>query len=462
MNNKLIPLLKKAIELSGPSNKDFTEIQLSNTINISPKELIDLIGEDEFKLFFSLSKKSRIKCLKCGTFIDYDSGLDFSFCPNCNNENDLSNVGLYSIGLNRKEVEIYFIEHLSKIFEDNGWEIRDSDDNFIVIKKSGIHIAFSINLDENGLKEYFTLRGWASDYSAESYVLISTNFDKFLSAYKDKDPKCYLSNVFDIFDRLFIEEIINEVTKRAKVSTKEEEAEKILDIEFKKFGELPKLLEDYSNLIKLLPARALHKTSEPIPRQGKKFEKDIVKILNFTILRTKYAGGSNEPDGIGIVSRYNNEKNVWFPMEIKTFTPNEENNGFFPLNDAIRQIDKYSNSLENEEIREFFKIPAFIVIAYDFDINSEKVKVIIEEFQRKHNSKLVMIPLKSIIKIFTNFQQDNIHSLPSDIIEKFFLKSNYITEEQVDSLFKELNKYNKEKYSNQMKLLRNKTKNQGK
>ena len=150
-------------------------------------------------------------------------------------------------------------------------------------------------------------------------------------------------------------------------------------------------------------------------------------------------------------------------MEIKSFSPEDESKQFYPLKEVLRQIDKYSNALENEEITKILEVPAFLAIAYDFDIESEEEKTLIETFQANHNNKrLVLLPLKSMIRIFKLFIENKIFSLPSDIIERWILRSNYITEAQVDDLFKELNKHNEEQFQDQMKVLRKKTKEQGK
>ena len=462
MNNSTLQILKNAVVLSGIHSVDFTEAELANKSGFSTKEIISLIQKRELQPFFSITRKFRIKCPKCASFVEIDSDLEACFCSNCNEEIKREDVPLYSIGLNRQEVEVYLIEHLIKKFESSGWKARDSDENFCIVKKDSDAMAFSICLDGNGLKDYFTLRGWGIEYNPHLFIVMSPTFDKFISAYQDKDLKCLLINLDSLFDENFVPSLLKKVNERIKFYNKERQAEASIDIEFKKFGDLQKVLEHQEELIRMLPNRALQKTQESVTIQGRRFEKDIVKILNFTILRTKYAGGGNEPDGLGIINKHDNTKTSWFPMEIKTFTPDDENNPFYPLKEAIRQIDKYSKSLESEEITKILDVPAFLVIAYDFDCPSDETKQLIEGFQLNHNNKrLILFPLKSVIKMFRLFVENNIFSLPSDIIQKWLLRSNYISEEQVDELFKELNKHNKGQFNDQMKVLRKKTKEQG-
>jgi hypothetical protein len=457
-----ILILKNSLELSGAENKDFTEVELSRLLKINSNEVIKLITDNELKDYFIISKKSKIKCPKCNSSVEIAPKLNYSFCQNCNQEIKQESLGLYNIGLNRGEMESFLIDYLINLSQKEGWEVRDSDNNFLVIRKDKQLIAFSVCLDESGLKEYFVLRGWAGEYNPESFILISLKFDKFISSYGSKDLKCLLNKLPEVFQEDFFKKTLNEVNKRIEVYNKEKKAEDSIKIEFKKFGDLIKLVDNLNELLNYLPARALQKGSESSSKKGNRFQKDIIALLNLSILRTKYVGGQNQPDGLGFIFREgHDEKSRWFPIEIKSFTPKDEAKPFYPLSEVARQIDKYSNSFSNQEIREVATLPAFIVIAYDFDINSSEEKKVIESFQNKHNTKIVLLPLKSLIKIILNFREKEIYYLPNDIIENFILKSNYITETQVDELFNALEKHNKNKYSEQMKIIREKTKKQG-
>ena len=160
MNNSTLQILRNAISLSGVYNSDFNESELAEKSGISPQQIIKLIQDDKLQPFFSITKKSRIKCPKCSSFVDIDSSIAVCFCSECNEEINMSKVPIFTIGLNRQEEQIYLIEFLLKKFEEAGWIIRDSDENFFIIKNDKVSIAFSVCLDGNGLKDYFTLRGW--------------------------------------------------------------------------------------------------------------------------------------------------------------------------------------------------------------------------------------------------------------------------------------------------------------
>ena len=257
----------------------------------------------------------------------------------------MKDIGTYTIGINKEALQEYLIGYIEEQFSKNGWKSYDSDDAFLVIKKEKELLAFSINIGENVLKDYFALRGWARDYPVQSFILVSSKFDKFISLYKDKDVKCLLADIQDIFTKNFTESIIEEVKRRTITYAKEKAAEEVVEIDFKNYGELPKLLENITNLLKSLPANALQRGPGSASKKGNKFQKDIVSLLNLTILRTKYAGGQNQPDGIGLIMEQGGGKSKWFPIEIKTFTSENDTECYYPLKNVIGQIDKYSITL---------------------------------------------------------------------------------------------------------------------
>ena len=66
-NNK-VQVIKAAIKLSGSSNKDFNELQLSKELNLSKEETLGIL-QSKLNLFFSTSRKTRVKCPKCDDYI---------------------------------------------------------------------------------------------------------------------------------------------------------------------------------------------------------------------------------------------------------------------------------------------------------------------------------------------------------------------------------------------------------
>jgi len=453
-------IIISGIKLAGKDNVEFDEYSLSQLAKISLIDLINLLKSDLSNYFYLLDK-DKSTCSKCNSRVDIEKELDYCICTNCNKELDLTKCSRYKIGLNIVNIEEYLTSKIKNLFLSKSFEERDSDDNFLVMKNNGIMLAVSVSLECNGLRDYFSLRGWAYDYDPLSYIIISKEFDSYIISYQDKDLKCSLISFDDIFDEIKLNSLLKKIKEKNDLLKKQKKIESNISLQFRKFGDLSKLLDDYSDMIKLLPLRALQQTDESVKRQGDKFEKDIVKILNFTILRTKYLGGGNEPDGLGIIQRFNNSKSKWYPIELKTFTPENVDTPYYPLKKVTVQIVKYVNSFMNEEIKQSVEIPSFIAIAYDFDINNPDEINLIETFESKYNLKLILFPLSSIIKLFKGFHDNNISSIPSDIIEKFIVRNRYITNEQVENLIKDLIKHNKEKYIYELKTVRAKTKEQG-
>lgn len=221
MRNSTLEILKCAVNLSGEHNKDFTEVDLASASALQIKNVLEIIQSDELKPFLHLTRKSKIDCPKCGSKIEADNGLEYCFCSECSEEINLNNCPFYTIGINQERVQEYLVDFLLNEFEKSGWKNRDSDENFFVIKKAEKSIALSLCTSGNGLKDYFALRGWAIDYDPQSYVIISQNFDKFISSYSDKDLKCVLMPLTEIFKDNFISGMLEEISKRVDVYQKD-------------------------------------------------------------------------------------------------------------------------------------------------------------------------------------------------------------------------------------------------
>ena len=462
-SEKIRNVLLEAVRIAGEHNEDFDEVKLASQTNIKLDDLRELLKNKDLSPFFHVDNKRHINCPKCKEKVEIES-LDYAMCKKCGEELDLKKESILALGLKAETVQEFFIEVITQKFAEKGFSERGSDKNFLVLKNKdgGQILALSFSIESNGLKDYFWLRGRANEYNPSMYIIVSNSFDKYLSSHKDKDFKCVLVKFHEIFGDSFISKLITDINKRDKVINKEKETEKKLKLKFRKFGDINKLEEHQSETINSITKRALQSMDgETREKQASKFEKDIVKILNFTILGTKYLAGNNETDGLGRILRHDGQKSKWYPIEIKSFTPKKESEPFYSLKDATVQIAKYIKAFKNEDTTSKFDIPAFILIAYDFDVKNKEEKKLIEDFKNRHNTELVLFPLKSIIRLLVGFHNNNIFDLPPDDIQKFIVKNEYIKPEQVDELIKVLVKKSKETYQEDLRIVRGKVKAQG-
>jgi len=207
-------LIRGAISLSQSNNKDFTEVELLKRLGIESQVLRENLSKDDIKKYFYVYNRTKGKCYYCNSQIEIDSGLKFTLCPNCNKEISIEREGLLRMGIKNQEVVEFLISHLESALNQEGWKIRDEDNGFIIFKKDEKLIAFSIRLEDTGIKEYFTLRGWSSDYDPQTYILVSPSFDSFVSTFTSKDLKCCLMNIDSIFNKESIKELLRDIKKR--------------------------------------------------------------------------------------------------------------------------------------------------------------------------------------------------------------------------------------------------------
>lgn len=226
-------ILLEAIKLAGEHSKDFDELTLSKQLDMDVLKLRETIT-NELNSYFYLNTKSNIQCPSCNKPIGIEKGLDYCICKDCNGEVKLSDKSILSLGLNTDKVEEFLLEIITNKFIEKGFVERDADDKFIVLRNKDNEqcLALSLSIECNGLRDYFSLRGWANDYHPSTYLILSNAFDKYLASYEDKDLKCTLITFSQIFETSFIDELLEDIQRKQEILAKQKETRRFFGFAF--------------------------------------------------------------------------------------------------------------------------------------------------------------------------------------------------------------------------------------
>lgn len=432
-----LSLIINSIKLSRGMGRDFTELELSKEMGINKKSLEKLFAKPEFSRIFRKTNLKKFKCPFCGGSAERILANTI-ICGTCGKKVDEGLVGSVLITPSLSGLELCLKSYITKAFKSNRYKVIESTNDFALLKRNNDAISIVVKGGNLKLNDFYTIRGWNNTTNSGIYILFGFSADTDLIAMSQKDPRCILFHITDFenidpYKRLF--EVISD--RKSLISTNRG-AEELAGF---KFGEL-ELLEvknKFDRIMDELPILALQKGSESSSSQGKKFQNYVISLLNLTLFRSKLLSGNNEPDGL-MQLFYNdtNKKPSWIPIEVKTFKQIGEPK--FNIKNISRQLDKYSNALEKPEIAQYVRTPAFLSIAYDFDLDTKKSNSIIDQLESDHQIKYSFMPLSSLTRIIKLFMEKQISIIHAHKIEEFISKNRFITSSSVDQLFKELDK----------------------
>lgn len=436
---KPLAILSKALILSENFTRSFSETELGNSSSVSSSDLMAFFESNQ-----TLFRKTSIKkfpCNSCRSDIDVSTRNDNYFCKNCGNELRKDQVPLFQLTLNYFEVKNFIQSSVLNIFEKNAWNILFFDDSFAILKKNEIKIALSISIKQAYLQDYFLLRGWSQEYHPETFIIAGINFDFLIQSLSGKDFKCNLLSLTELLETEDIGNLEARIKSKINEINAYKEIEQTASLTFSRYGDLSEIFNNLRDILANLEKYALQIGSENAKVKGERFQKYVISLLNLTLFKAKLAGGPNQPDGM--IFFFDDKKPRWYLIEVKSFK-DKIGNGFYPLKESTSQIKKYSSAFKKQEIAQRIQTPAYIIIASDFDIKDEEQKKIMLELRKDAGMEIVLFPLKSIILMVNLFLKNNIAHIPNDISENIFSVTGYISETQINELFKKLIKHNEE------------------
>lgn len=433
--NDSLSLVINSIKLSRGMGRDFTELELSKEMGINKESLVKLLAKPEFSKIFRTTNLKKFICPFCGGSAERIS-VDAIICGACGKKLNEGQVGGVLITPSLSGLELCLKSDVTENFESNGYKVVESTNDFTLLKKNDNTISIVVKGGNLKLNDFYTIRGWNNTTNSGIYVLFGFSADTDLIAMSQKDPRCILFHITDFgnidpYKRLF--EVISE--RKSLVNTNRG-AEELAGFKFDEL-ELLEVKNKFDQIMDELPILALQKGDESASSQGKKFQKHIISLLNLTLFRSKLLSGNNEPDGLMQLFDMN-KKPSWVPIEVKTFKQVGEPK--FNIKNLSRQLDKYSNAFEKPEIAQYIKTPAFLSIAYDFDLDTKESNDIVDQLERDHQIKYSFMPLTSLTRVIKLFMEKQISIIHAHRIEEFISKNRFITRSSVDQLFKELDK----------------------
>lgn len=449
-------VLLAAIALMGNNNANFTDTELAGKLETIPEDIQEVI-RTKYPSLFRTTKLDDVSCDICNSKVPL-SKSKMAFCSKCLKFVDLDGKALWSYGLETEMVRKYLKEQLYTKLKMH-CKLIGEDSDFSLWKTGGLKIAFSFQLSMVFLKDYYAIKGWELEHAKpQSFVIISPFFHFLTKSINKKDMQCTIVNIEEIFYNNFFEGVIKRITINSNGNKQQKSISKALGlIEIE--NDIIDVEAKFDEYIKKLPEYATKGTSE----DGRKLQRGVIALLNLTIFKAMPLGGKNIEDGAIILNYLNNKKETVIPIEIKSFKRTEEYK-FLKLMDHTLQIRKYADSYQDSIVKNSFNVPVFLIIAYDFDISDLSNKGIQDQFKADYNAALLMVPLKSLLRLLKTIFTERIVYFPNEEIEKFLGSSKYyIGPEEINRLIINLKKFSQkgDPHNNIFKRLRELNSNKG-
>jgi len=432
-------IIKAGVILAGGSNRNFTDLDLSEYLDCGLKEI------RKFKIKeFVETNLWKIKCPFCGYENPISQDIDFIFCRSCKKKID--KFPRKEFNLNYEKVLNFLKEEFLSKLED--YKLIKQERNKLFVGYRDYTIGAILSVEKIKLENFYSLCGWCKNEEPDFYVLIGYSFDPLLLS-QDMKTNIVIFSIKDFFESKKLEKIDIFIEH-----IKELEPLGIKEIKY----DLKEILKEWKTIKEKLSIYALQQEGN----KGYTFQEMVIKLLKhiFPIIPK---GGKNQPDALIPILYTQGKRSILVPVEIKSYKPKDFKKPYFSLKEHSLQIRKYINAFHITEITSKYDVPSMLLIAYDFDINNKDEVKIRKQLERDYNVKIVMMPLKSLIKLCNLTFLNKMTGLwYNEDYEKLLLSQEYITPEYVENLLKEIEKRTKEFEKYSLKQVSKKIKSWGK
>jgi len=434
-----LAIVLTALKLSEGVGRDFTDLDLAKASGQEKKTIQKFILDSKNAKLFRRTPLTRFICPVCNVESErYPNGE--AICKKCGTSQPSSSLADFHLSLQVSEVEKMFRSVLISELEHKDYTQTEIQNDLVELSNGKERLFIRISAKNLTLNDYFVLRGWHSPLNLDVYLLFCYSADEDLIALSQKDPRCILIPIENIHKSNYIEELWKLIDARKDIIRRNSSAESVAKLKFEDYFEIDDVKHKLDSILTNLPKLARQQGNLSSGQQGIYFQKYIVSLLNLTLFRVKYLGGRDEPDGI-IQLLESSKKPTWVPIEIKSFKPKK--NQFFEVKDVAEQLDKYSKAFEKQDISERISVPAFLTIAFDFDLCHGQGDEIVNELERNHSLHYSFMPLDSVVHLLKLFLEKKIYVIPNDVILDFLKQDRLITKDRIDVLFKNLEEHQK-------------------
>ncbi len=405
--------------LSKGTDKHFTDLELSRKLSVKRDSIIKFFDKNDLEELRA-TKIYEIQC-ECGGVACVSEGMEFTFCKKCGKR--ISNIAFREFGLDTEKTIQYLKEKFLRFLK--GYSIIAEENNKFLLQGKVFKISVLVSTEKIGFNDLYILKGWSKNYTPDFHVFIGFSPEVTLSTLSSRGDigLLTLEKIFDkkFFEKEFklIEMSISEKRKELELELKYRDTKKLVDIE--KF---------WKDIIQNIETYALQKGKENSKVQGEKFQEYVADLLRITLFNAKLLGQKNQPDGVIFVIK--SAPSLLIPLEIKSYK-----GGKLPLQKHENQIRKYLKAYTKDYVTSRFKVPHFIIFAYDFDLNNKKDNQMIKTLEKDFSLKVVLFPLKSLIHLVKLYFEYKISVIDNDKLEDFF-QNGYIKTEDVNKLMNEL------------------------
>jgi hypothetical protein len=428
-------LLSVLIALSEGKDKAFTDLEIAKQSGISLDKVPEALKNSNLHGLLRATKIRTTMCPSCKKEVPLAEGIQSAFCR-CKAIVNVSTVPKWSYILERQATEQKLFDHLLTEFGKQGFRTEEKEDTFCVLSNGAGKIAVSLKLTNYFLSDYYRLKGWSSSHGADSYVMLSFNFDVLVAALAQRQLTCAVYNIIEVLGEGFAQRVVDEIKLN-------KETAKALGIDQDKEDALTKELEavekGLNGFLDALPALALRSAVMPEKDMGFEFQKRIIHILNLAGIPASYRGGSNMVDGaVFITYPETTRKTDFIGIDAKTFKA-KEGNTLYDITGDSAQIRKYCAATQTEDILAQLKPHSMVIFAYDFNTSASGLPELTASLKKEYGMTLVLFPLKSLLQLMRMMRIEQVYPrIPKDAMLELLTTEGYVDAGCIEKFIKKV------------------------
>jgi hypothetical protein len=434
LSNDAVLLL--AMDLAGGVHGSVTDIAIAAAIHFTRQDARSRMSVPALGALLRSTIVTATKCEFCGAQVRVAISGG-AFCAKCARWLDESRVPRVIYSFQTDALLGYVTQSLISRTSALGLSLSVSEPPYTrLVQANGAAVDILVRPGEIGFEDYYELRGWRpSVYGLKA--IVGSTVDPRLLAYSAREPDCLVRPIADVLageDGGFSS---REVQSRLESLSAACQGAKEAGIEPRQDKFASESRSVVSRIIESLPKWACQASVESAREQETSFEKGVLTLLNLTAFRAKHLGGRDQPDGF-IQLTDPLHKLTWVPVETKTARLSEEES--YSVAGCRVQLEKYGRAFTSPNVTRFVHVPAFMVVAKDFDLFSSEERSIVDSLEADLHIKFQFMPVETLLYLLERWAGSNLIHVDPRVLIDFLSGVRYVSAEDVDRLIERLNR----------------------
>jgi len=425
------------------SQRSINNVEAKDELGLSELELrsVNTISDD----LLSADPLTEFSCPGCGSEVRVAFGAKSAYCPPCRKMWHAGDYPEVSFSLDRRLAVAELKRRFRRGMEGVVVTMREQRGALPMVGEfRGMEIGVEVLAKTAGLRDYFSLRGSFRTPETSLSIIIAPSFEDLLLHYTRDSAEALLLTAEDLLIgkldfHTLVPEMHDRVVSAARVA-------KYLGANFEELDIADDIGNRMNELLTTLAPLSVQLGKGSESAIGNRFQRNVCIVLSlFTPLPARPIGGKNQDDAVVRLFYKTNRKPRYYPLGVKSFKGDLKTARYFPLKKATDQLKKYARAYLQDDILEVADVPAYVLVAHDFNMQNPETLAEIDAFVGDVGIPLKLLPVKTILEMAQEYTRLAIDRVPKEYVEAFLSGKNaYLGSEDAKAFIQKLDRFDSE------------------